>query len=189
MARGSKWRQTPELAVRETEGEFASASSPTVRVAMRRCQIPRLLRREDGQSVVETAISAMGVLGLFFGVMEMSLALYTYHYVSEAARQATRYAMVRGSSCSGFTSACPAAASDIQNYVRGLDFPGIVPANVTVTTTWPTTGAACTPSSLPCNNPGNVVKVKVVYSFPVTIPFVPNSTLALSSTSQMVISQ
>jgi Flp pilus assembly protein TadG len=189
MAWGSKSRQLLEPAVRETESRIVLHSWQAGSVAMRRCRMRRLLWREDGQSVVETAISAMGVLGLFFGVMEMSLALYTYHYVSEAARQATRYAMVRGSSCSGFASACPAAATDVQNFVQGLDFPGVVPANVAVTTTWPTTGSACTPSSLPCNNPGNVVNVKVVYSFPVTIPFVPNSTLSLSSTSQMVISQ
>jgi Flp pilus assembly protein TadG len=144
---------------------------------------------EDGSSLAETAISAMGVLILFFGVMEMSLALYTYHFVSEAARQATRYAMVRGSSCTSFATACPAQASDVQSYVQGLDFPGIIPANLTVTTTWPTTGSSCTPSSLPCNNPGNLVNVKVQYKFLLSIPFVPSSALTLSSTSQMVISQ
>lgn len=138
---------------------------------------------------METAFSATAVLCLFFGVMEMSLALYTYHFLSEAARQATRYAVVRGSACTSFVTACPAKASDVQAFVRNLDFPGIVPANVTVTATWPTTGSTCTPSSLPCNNPGNLVKIKVQYKFPVSIPFVPSSTLTLSSTSQMVISQ
>jgi Flp pilus assembly protein TadG len=144
---------------------------------------------EDGSSIVETALSAMAVLALFLGVMEMSLALYTYHFISEAAREGTRYAMVRGSSCTSFASACPAQASDVQNYVRGLGFPGIVPANMTVTTAWPTTGASCTPSSLPCNNPGNFVQVTVQYQFPLSIPFVPSSTLPLTSTSQMAISQ
>jgi Flp pilus assembly protein TadG len=149
----------------------------------------RHLHGEEGQSLVETAISALGVLTLFFGVMEISLSLYTYHFLSDAARLATRYAMVRGSSCSGFASACPAAASDVQTFVKNLDFPGIVPANVTVTTTWPTTGSSCTPSSLPCNNPGNLVKVKVQYNFPLSIPGITSSTLNMSSTSQMVISQ
>jgi Flp pilus assembly protein TadG len=138
---------------------------------------------------VETALSATAVLTLFLGVMELCLALYSYHFVSEAAREGTRYAMVRGSSCSGSASACPAQASDVQSYVRGLEFPGIVPANITVTTTWPTTGSNCTPSSLPCNNPGNLVQVKVQYRFPLSIPFVPASVLSLASTSQMTISQ
>jgi Flp pilus assembly protein TadG len=147
------------------------------------------INREDGQSTLETALSAIAVLTLFLGVMEMCQALYTYHFVSEAAREGTRYAMVRGSSCSGFTSACPALAADVQTYVRGLSFPGIVPANVIVTTTWPTTGSNCTPSSLPCNNPGNLVQVIVQYRFPLSIPFVPSSALPLTSTSKMAISQ
>jgi len=144
---------------------------------------------EDGQSVVETAICASAVLALFFGVMQMSLALYTYHSLSESARIATRFAIVRGSACTAFPTACPAKASDIQTYVQNLNFPGIVPANLTATTTWPTIGSTCTPSSLPCNNSGNLVKVKVQYSFPLSIPFVPSSTISMSSTSQMVISQ
>jgi Flp pilus assembly protein TadG len=147
------------------------------------------INTEDGQSTLETALSAIAVLTLFLGVMQMCLALYTYHFVSEAAREGTRYAMVRGSSCFGFSSACPAQASDVQTYVRGIGFPGIVPANVTVTTTWPTTGSSCTPSSLPCNNPGNFVQVTVQYKYPLSIPFVPSSSLPLSSTSKMAISQ
>lgn len=152
-------------------------------------RVLKCIYREDGQSTLETALSAIAVLTLFLGVMEMCLALYTYHFVSEAAREGTRYAMVRGSSCFGFTSACPAQASDVQTHVRGLGFPGIVSANVTVTTTWPTTGSSCTPSSLPCNNPGNFVQVTVQYSFPLSIPFVPSITLPLASTSKMAISQ
>ncbi len=148
-----------------------------------------LLRNEEGQSVVETALSSMVILTLFLGVMEVCMALYGYHFISEAAREGTRYAMVRGSSCSGSASACPAQASDVQTYVRGLDYPGISAANITVTTTWPTTGASCTPSSLPCNNPGNLVQVKVQYRFPLSIPFVPSSILTMASTSKMAISQ
>ena len=147
------------------------------------------INTEVGQSTLETALSAIAVLTLFLGVMEMCQALYTYHFVSEAAREGTRYAMVRGSSCTGFTSACPAQAADVQTYVRGIGFPGIVPADVTVTTTWPTTGSSCTPSSLPCNNPGNLVQVIAQYRFPLSIPFVPSSSLTLTSTSKMAISQ
>ena len=146
-------------------------------------------RGENGATVIETALASVALLTLFFGVMEMSIALYTYHFVSNAARLASRYAMVRGSQCSGFTSACPASNADIQTYIRGLDFPAIVPANLTVATTWPTTGSACTPSATPCNNPGNLVHIKVTYSLPLSIPFMKSSTLSLSSSSQMVISQ
>lgn len=147
------------------------------------------LCRDDASSVVETAVSAMILFSLVFGIIEASMALYAYHFTAEAAREGTRYAVVRGSSCSGSNTACPAQASDIQNYVSGLVFPGINPAAITVTTAWPTTGGSCTPSSNPCNNPGNIVAVTVNYRFAFATPFIPSSTLNMTSTSEMVISQ
>lgn len=151
---------------------------------------PRLHARAEGGSVVfETALSAILVFTIMFGLMEVSLALYSYHFIAEAAREGTRFAIVRGSSCEGFGSACPAGAGDVQTYLRNLGSPGINPNAMTVTTTWPTTGSTCTPSANPCNNPGNLVQVKVSYQFPLNIPFVPTRTLTMGSTSEMVISQ
>lgn len=149
----------------------------------------RRLRDEDGSAIAETAIACTIIMTLFFGVIQMSWGLYAYHYTAEAARMATRYAMVRGSACSSWASACPASSDDVQNYVKGLGFAGINPANITVTTTWPTTGSACTPSSTPCNNPGNLVNVKVKYAIGFTIPYVPTINLNMSSTAQVIISQ
>lgn len=145
--------------------------------------------RDDGATVVETALSAMILLMLVIGVIETSTALYAYHFTSEAAREATRYAIVRGSACTGFSTGCPAQASDIQSFVRGLNYPGVNPSAVTVKTAWPTTGSSCTPSSNPCNNAGNLVAVTVQYQFLWSIPFVPSSMLNITSTSEMVISQ
>ena len=54
-----------------------------------------------------------------FGIMDCARALYCYHFVSYAARQGTRYAMVRGSTwssnpCANTTSFdCDATASNI----------------------------------------------------------------------------
>lgn len=147
-------------------------------------------RAEQGSALVETALSAVLLLTVIFGCFEISLAFYSYHFVSEAAREATRYAIVRGSSCSGFSSACPASANDIQSFVRNLNFPGIDPNNLAVTTTWSPTsaGGSCAPSAA-CDNPGNQVQVTVTYSLPLRIPFVPSQLLNLTSTSEMVISQ
>jgi len=154
-------------------------------------EAPHPVCSERGSSLVEFALSASILMTLVFGVMVMSMALYSYHFISEAAREGTRYAMVRGSSCSTygrFTTGCGATPAQVQTYVQGLGFPGITAGNMTVTTTWPTTGSACTPTAIPCDNPGNLVKVVVSYQFPLTIPFVPARTLTMTSTSQMVIS-
>jgi Flp pilus assembly protein TadG len=154
--------------------------------------------REDGASIVEMALASAVVFGMLFGIIYFSMTLYTYHYLSEAAREGSRYAMVRGStSCTntpGLTN-CKATQAQIQTYVQDLGYPAIDAANkMTVTTTWytastsqPTTWSLCSTGS--CNAPGNVVKVQVIYAYPLSIPFYGKKTLNLTSTSQMVIAQ
>lgn len=164
----------------------------------------RRLRNEHGGTLVETAFTITLLFVFIFGIMELSLALYSYHFVSDAAREATRYAMVRGSdwssSCdgtgkagSGSTSAgCIASATDIQNYVQNMGFPGIVGSNMTVTTTCATTiGGTFTayPGTTACNGNGNVVQVTVSYPFTFGVPGMKKFNYSLASTSQMVISQ
>jgi Flp pilus assembly protein TadG len=146
-------------------------------------------QRERGAVIIETALSMVVLLTVIFGVLEVSLAVYNYHFLSYAAREGTRYAIVRGSSCNSFAAACPnATAADVSTYVKGLGFPGIY-GTITVTTTWPTTGSACTPNATPCDNPGNLVKVVVSDLLPFAPPFVPAQTVTMTSTSEMVISQ
>jgi Flp pilus assembly protein TadG len=146
---------------------------------------------ESGTSLVEFAICASVLLALVFGIIELSLALYSYNYVSDAARVATRYAVVRGSACSGMPD-CGITADQLQTYVQGIAYPGIKAANLAVSTTWlsasssqPTTWTACANQ---CNAPGNAVEIEVTYSFPLFLPFWKSTSLSLSSTSQMVIS-
>jgi Flp pilus assembly protein TadG len=146
--------------------------------------------QNEGSALVEMGLVCGILFAMLFGIIEFSLALYTYNYVSDAARDGSRYAIVRGSSCSVLTN-CNATAAQIQSYVQSLGYPGMNSANTTVTTTWyspsttsPLTWTLC---GTTCNAPGDAVRVKVVYSFPLSIPFVPKSTLSLQSTSQMVI--
>jgi Flp pilus assembly protein TadG len=155
------------------------------------------VRGEEGASIVETALASTVFLAMLIGVFQMMLALYTFHFVSDAAREATRYAIVRGSaSCTNTPdlSNCDATSDQIQSYARGISYPGITPGKLTVTTTWlkvstslPATWSAC--ASGTCNAPGNQVKVVATYAYPLNVPFVPKATFNLTSTSEMVISQ
>jgi Flp pilus assembly protein TadG len=146
------------------------------------------LREEDGSTTVEFALTMVIVMSFILGIMEIGICLFTYNFVADAARLGTRYAMVRGSSCNATGSLCTTTTqTDVQSYLRGQSLPGITPASMTVTTTWPDT-TGCAPSSSPCNNPGNHVIVAVKYQFPLSIPFVPASTVNLASTSEAVIS-
>jgi Flp pilus assembly protein TadG len=158
----------------------------------------RHARSERGLALVEFALSVTILFTLVFGVTAMSTALYTYHFVSEAAREGSRYVMVRGSSCATygkFASDCPMSTtnttlnpSPVQAYVRGLGYPGINPANMTVSTTFSKypAGGACAPLAT-CNNPGDLVTVIATYTYVLSIPFVPTRTLTMSSSSKMII--
>jgi Flp pilus assembly protein TadG len=145
---------------------------------------------EHGAAALEFAVSAGFMFTMLMGLMKVCLAIYTYHYVAEAAREGSRWAAVRGSACSGFTSACPAAASDVQTYVQNLNYPGITSSLMTVTTTWSTypAGKPCTPSAT-CNNPSDTVNVNASYAFPLNIPGLVHHTYTMTSTSMMIISQ
>lgn len=153
---------------------------------------------EEGSSLLEIAMVSSVLFALLFGLIQAGYGFYAYNFVSDAAREAARYAIVRGStSCTntpGLTN-CNATAGQIQTYVRNLGYPGFSSSNVTVTTTWcsassttpPTTWSTC--SSTTGNAPGNAVNVVVTYALPFSIPYWSSTTLNVSSTSQMIIQQ
>lgn len=149
----------------------------------------RTVGAEVGATMVEFALASVILFTLVFGVIAICLALYSYNIVAEAAREATRYAIVRGSACTTFSD-CKVTSDQLKTYIRGRGFPGIDPSSLNLVATWPTTGVTCFPSVTPCNNPGNLVSVTVSYpSFLLSIPFVSQQTLSMSSTSVMYISQ
>jgi Flp pilus assembly protein TadG len=145
-----------------------------------------VLRGERGTSTIEFALGASLLFMTVVGIITICFALYTYNIVSEAAKEAARYAIVRGSACH-FASACPATSGDIQTYVQNLGFPGS--STLVATPAWSAypAGGACKHAG--CNGPGDQVAVTVTDQFPVVIPFLPRRTLNMSSTAAMVISQ
>lgn len=178
--------------------------------------LDQVIEEERGSTLVEMAL----VTGIFFmlviGVMNLCLALYSYNYVCHAAREATRYMVVRGSgSCqdSNTTPKMPDCnllptnvTSDSNNpvltYIKGLGFPGINTSQLTLAPTWWVAAAAsgsstftwttqCTgavdAAGLPCNTPKYGVKAVVTYNAPLWIPFWSSATISMSSTSWMVI--
>lgn len=126
-----------------------------------------------GTALLEFGLVVVVFFLFVFGVMDFGRAVYTYHFVSNAACQATRYAIVRGSS-----STDPVTAADIESYVKSITPEGIDPNNLTITTTWS-----------PNDAPGSNVKVQVSDNFHFMNPLVPKYQINLSDSSQMVISQ
>ena len=148
------------------------------------------MRRQRGNTLTEFALILPFMLAGIFGVIEFGRALYTYHFVSYAAREASRWASVRGrsSQVNGSVATTPA---EVEDYVTSITPAGIDrnPARLLVDTEWvapPGRGNNC--GKYP-KNPGCSVQVTVIYNFKFILPFMPSSTYAMKSTSEMVISQ
>ena len=159
-----------------------------------------VLDGDEGSAAIEMAVSMTALLIVIVGMMKMCIAVYSYHYTSEAAREGARYAIVRGygastpvnTACVQYESACTASSDNISSYVKALGYPALIPANMTVTTTWAgfPTGVTCTPNPAPnCNNVGNMVTVTVQYTYPLSIPFFPTKTLTMTSSASGILSQ
>jgi Flp pilus assembly protein TadG len=125
-----------------------------------------------GQAMTEFGLVLPVFILLLFGVMCFGNIVYAYSYVSYAAREASRYAAVHG-----MNNKAPATSSSIQNFVTE-ETAGLNLKQLSVTTSWS-----------PDNSPGSLVKVQVKYSMPISIPLVTSTTLGLTSSSQMVMSQ
>lgn len=177
------------------------------------------IRNEDGASLVEAALSMVLLMTAVLGVIQMTLAFYTSNVIDLAAREASRWAAVRGSnSCTvlstfpycdynvgkygGSTAYTSGSAGDpVEIYVRGLGYPGL--SGVTASAAWSTasqdangatqwtTSCATSPDAYgqPCNGPGHMVTVTVTYTYPLEVPFISNNSFTMTSTSSMVINE
>jgi len=169
------------------------------------------LRTEEGTNLVEFSIICLVLLAILFGICEFGLVLYAYHFVSHAAKTATRYAAVNGSSCGagGDADCTQADANALQCYVTGtgtgcnmsgITPTGIDPTKVKVTSSWPLVTNGPTTCSTTPNAPGCTVEVTVCYDYKFIFPLMPKgsstkcpgsnatgATLTLSSTSEMII--
>jgi Flp pilus assembly protein TadG len=151
------------------------------------------LAAEDGAELLEYSLVFILFLTLIFGIAGFGHMLYAYHFVSNTAREATRFAAVHGSTCNNDADggscsttggpAGPGNATPISDYVSSITPPGIDSGSVSVNPSWPGTGTLCTPANLP----GCPVQVEIQYQFNFIFPLIASKSLTLSSTSQMII--
>lgn len=138
--------------------------------------LPRNTGSEEGQAIIEAAITLPIVAAFVFVMIEVCLMFYSYCMISEVAREGTRYAIVHDATCQTASKAsCTAAASAVNTYVSQINWPNLGGGTMTPSTTFPDGN----------ENPGSRVQVSVSYSFPVTLPFVPKGSVAMSSSSVM----
>src|SRR6266576_2444879 len=80
-------------------------------------RLATLKKRENGQALVEFALTILFIFLLFIGMLEMIFLMYAYNTLADAAKEGVRYAIVHGTgntNCSGpgTTGPPPVACSD-----------------------------------------------------------------------------
>lgn len=135
---------------------------------------------EQGQALVEAALTLPIICAFMFTMIEICLLFYSYCMISESARQGTRYAIVHGTSCqTAASTSCTTTTAAINSYVQNLGWPNLGGGTLTANTTLGSGDLA----------PSHTVTVTVSYSFPVNLPFVPQGSVGLNSSSTMMILQ
>jgi Flp pilus assembly protein TadG len=106
----------------------------------------RRLGSRKGNAMVESGLCFAALMFIFIAIIEFGMGVYTYNFVSYAAREGSRYAASRGAQ-----STTKATYSSVETWVRN-QAAALDSTRVDVRTTWN-----------PTNNPGNTVTVKVTY--------------------------
>ncbi len=162
--------------------------------------------QQTGSTLVEFALVSFLLLTMMLGITEFSRAVYAYHFVSNAAREASRYAAVRGSTCKNDTDGIASCWNDshcadyatsacIGSYVSSIAPNGINSSStgcggsgcLSTSVTWPVQSTSPTLCGTTYNYPGCTVHVQVSYDFQFLFPFVSRNGITLSSTSDMII--
>jgi Flp pilus assembly protein TadG len=133
--------------------------------------IRRFLRDRRGTAMIEFAFVAPVLFILTIGTIDVGRLVWSASMLHHMAREATRYASVRGSEANS-----PVNAADIDTYVKNRLI-GIPGSEVTVTTTW-----------TPNNNPGGTVQVQLDYTYSFLLgTLVGLDPLAIQGDSSMVV--
>jgi len=109
-------------------------------------------------------------LVLVFLLVELGNVLYKHNSLSYAVQEATRYAIIHGS-----TADEPATEGDIEAELNSR-LVGISAGDVTVEVTF-----------TPDNTPGSIVAVQATLPYEPVVPFVPIGSFDISTTTQMTI--
>jgi Flp pilus assembly protein TadG len=144
----------------------------------------RILRKEQGDAMVEFSIVAVLFMILLLSVVEMSRMVLVYTTMANAARAGARYAIVHGGDRTGtvgtyYGPSTPGNTTEVQTVAKNFASAGLVKvSNLTVNVTYPDGNNAA----------GSRVDVSVSYVYdPLLGYFSSILNKTLSSTSEGVI--
>jgi hypothetical protein len=177
------------MTLRFQYGKGSSEKAPVVRA---------LKTKQRGSSLVEQSFVIVFLLTMMLGIIDCGRALYTYHFVSNVAREASRWASVRSSSCiqgpwlpGCHYSTSPSGGSLQSTFTANFSTMGLDPNKITFATTYlapPGNGAALCAAAT--NLPGCMVHVDVTYNYTFLFaPFIAAPPIRMVSSSEMLITQ
>jgi hypothetical protein len=159
-------------------------------------------RNERGASLVEYAFVVIFFFSLVFGISGFGHALFVYHHLNNAAKEATRYAAVRGSTCnvtpSAAESSCttansasgiagPTTIADVKAFVASITPASIDSTKFAYSICGVSDSAACASSGpqvcttavgvlpITADYPGCTVSVQVAYAYNFVFPLIPST--------------
>lgn len=143
-----------------------------------------VIRRRPGASTVEFAVVAPVLLLLIFGLVVGGLGIFRYHQVASLAREAARYASVRGIDYHRELDKPAATQDSIRDEVVLANAAGLDKSRLTTEVTW---NSSNMPKEMRADKTVkiNVVTVKVSYHWMAEAYF---GGITLSSTSKMPMS-
>ncbi len=127
---------------------------------MRQVSDKRKVRRQRGQSLAEFALLLPLLMTILVGTLDLGRAFYTYVSLTNAAREAARYAAVNGTA---------ASSAQVQGEFMsgGSDISGCAPGSLTFSSTG--------------GGRGNLYTVEVSCQFTLLTPFVATAIGALGN--------
>ncbi len=148
-----------------------------------------MTRAERGQALVELALTLPILLWALFAVIDMGIAFGRSVELTNAAREAMRYATLYPTRADGAASADPDNAKYVlKRHAYGME---LSDASITVRyetqTVPPATYDATVPANAQYAVSGNGMRVSVTYAYVPIAPFLnvlfPNGSVALNATS------
>jgi len=128
-------------------------------------------RRQRGQVAFESAIAMTVFVFMMFGLLDFARAYWAWQALGNAAREAARFAIVRGSE-SGLTK--KQTEDQLEAYVTA-QFGAALPQGWKTKVSWPDGS----------NDPGDPVKVELTTNFNPITPLLGLSKLKLEAASEM----
>ena len=137
--------------------------------------ICRSTRKEKGNALIEFTLVGIPLMLIFISLIEICIAMWSYHTLAYAVREGARYASTKGQTCTYGGNSCSVSVGAVAQQVAGAGM-GLIPAQLNVTLTSSAGNISCNPvsscysnaaiwppSSASANLPGAIISVSGSY--------------------------